>query len=127
MTAPTSDRRARYLAGEHVLPIGPGAMPMSVSGRPHEVQSRRTIDAALDADIRLLETADTYALDDTEMGHNEVLNARALAGRRDRALIATKGGKHRRSPRPLASRLRGLPETTSHRPHRPLPDPCAGP
>jgi len=70
-------------------------MPMSVAGRPDEARSRRTIDAALDAGIRLIDTADTYALDDSEIGHNELLIARALEGRRDRALIATKGGKTR--------------------------------
>jgi aryl-alcohol dehydrogenase-like predicted oxidoreductase len=94
VTAPTSDH-ARHLAGENILPIGLGAMPMSVAGRPDEARSRRTIDAALDAGVRLIDTADTYALDDTEIGHNERLIAAALAGRRDRALIATKGGKTR--------------------------------
>jgi aryl-alcohol dehydrogenase-like predicted oxidoreductase len=51
-------------------------MPVSVAGRPDEARSRRTIDAAHDAGIRLIVTADTYAHDDTEIGHDEVLIAK---------------------------------------------------
>ena len=46
--------------------------------------------AALDAGVTLLDTADAYCLDDTEVGHNERLIARAIAGRDVR--VVTKGG-----------------------------------
>ena len=39
----------RQIAGTDVFPIGLGAMPMSLRGRPPEEQSIRTIHAALDA------------------------------------------------------------------------------
>jgi aryl-alcohol dehydrogenase-like predicted oxidoreductase len=82
----------RQLAGAEVYPIGLGAMPMSLSGRPPEERSVRTIHAALDAGVNLIDTADAYCVDDSEVGHNERLIARALRGRRDGILVATKGG-----------------------------------
>lgn len=75
--------------------IGLGGMPMSIQGRPDEAQSVRTIHAALDAGMTLIDTADVYCLDDTDIGHNERLVAKAVAGwSGDRAAIhvATKGG-----------------------------------
>jgi aryl-alcohol dehydrogenase-like predicted oxidoreductase len=97
----------RKLAGADVFPIGLGAMPMSVSGRPPEERSIRTIHAALDAGVNLIDTADAYALDDTEVGHNERLIAKALRGRRDEAIVATKGGHTREG---VAWHLDGRPE-----------------
>jgi aryl-alcohol dehydrogenase-like predicted oxidoreductase len=85
----------RQLAGAEVYPIGLGAMPMSLSGRPPEERSVRTIHAALDAGVNLIDTADAYCVDDSEVGHNERLIARALRGRRDGVLVATKGGHTR--------------------------------
>jgi aryl-alcohol dehydrogenase-like predicted oxidoreductase/predicted kinase len=54
--------------------------------------------AALRAGVTLLDTADVYALDDTDVGHNERMVARALdawEGSRDRVVVATKGGMSR--------------------------------
>jgi aryl-alcohol dehydrogenase-like predicted oxidoreductase len=85
----------RKLDGEEVFPIGLGAMPMSLSGRPPEERSIRTIHAALDAGVNLIDTADAYSVDDTDVGHNERLIARALRGRRDGVIVATKGGHTR--------------------------------
>jgi aryl-alcohol dehydrogenase-like predicted oxidoreductase len=85
----------RKLAGADVFPIGLGAMPMSLSGRPPEERSIRTIHAALDAGVNLIDTADAYCEDDRDVGHNEDLIARALEGRRDGVLVATKGGHTR--------------------------------
>jgi aryl-alcohol dehydrogenase-like predicted oxidoreductase len=85
----------RRLADAHVFPIGLGAMQMSVDGRPDEAQSIRTIHAALDAGVNLIDTADAYALDGTDIGHNERLVAKALRGRRDGVIVATKGGHTR--------------------------------
>jgi aryl-alcohol dehydrogenase-like predicted oxidoreductase len=85
----------RKLADADVFPIGLGEMPMSLSSRPPEERSLRTIDAALDAGVNLIDTADAYARDHTDIGHGERLVARALRGRRDGVIVATKGGHTR--------------------------------
>jgi aryl-alcohol dehydrogenase-like predicted oxidoreductase len=82
----------RSLAGIDVHPIGLGEMPMSLDGRPDEERSIRTIHAALDAGVELIDTADAYARDDRDIGHGERLVAKALKGRRDDVIVATKGG-----------------------------------
>jgi aryl-alcohol dehydrogenase-like predicted oxidoreductase len=82
----------RKLADADVFPIGLGGMPMSLEGRPDEAQSIRTIHAALDAGVNLIDTADAYSKDHTDIGHNERLIAKALRGRRDGVIVATKGG-----------------------------------
>jgi aryl-alcohol dehydrogenase-like predicted oxidoreductase len=51
-------------------------------------QSRAVIDAALDEGVTLIDTADIYS-----QGTSEEFIGRALAGRRDRVVIATKFGK----------------------------------
>jgi aryl-alcohol dehydrogenase-like predicted oxidoreductase len=89
---------ARRLGGLRVGAIGLGEMPMSLAGRPDEARSIRTIHAALDAGVTLIDTADAYCRDGSEMGHGERLVAKALAawsGDRDRVLVATKGGHTR--------------------------------
>lgn len=88
----------RRLGGLQVSAIGLGEMPMSLAGRPDEAQSVRTIHAALDAGVTLIDTADAYCIDESEFGHGERLVARALTawpGDRDRVLVATKGGHTR--------------------------------
>lgn len=70
--------------------VGLGGMLLSISGRPPEDQAIRTIHAALDAGISLIDTADAYCLDETEFNHNERLIAKALVGRRESVLVATK-------------------------------------
>jgi aryl-alcohol dehydrogenase-like predicted oxidoreductase len=82
----------RSLGGVDVYPIGLGEMPMSLRGRPDEEQSIRTIHAALDAGANLIDTADAYATDDSDIGHGERLVAKALHGRRDSVIVATKAG-----------------------------------
>jgi aryl-alcohol dehydrogenase-like predicted oxidoreductase len=70
---------------------------MSLSGRPPEERSIATIHAALDAGVQLIDTADAYANDHTDIGHGERLIAKALRGRaRDDVIIASKGGHTRR-------------------------------
>ncbi len=100
-TPPPSPAAQRQIGGVEVFGIGLGAMPMSVSSHmPAEDQSLRTIHAALDAGVRLVDTADAYTPDGDDPGHNERLVAKALAswdGDRDAVLVATKGG-HTRSP-----------------------------
>lgn len=75
-------------SGPPVSPIGLGCMGMShMYGPADEAESVATIHAALDAGINLLDTGDFYG-----SGHNERLVGRALAGRRDQALVSVKFG-----------------------------------
>jgi aryl-alcohol dehydrogenase-like predicted oxidoreductase len=85
----------RKLGDAEVFPIGLGGMPMSLSSRPPVVQSVRTIQAAIDAGVDFIDTADAYSADDKDFGHNERLIAQALNGRRDGVIVATKGGHTR--------------------------------
>jgi aryl-alcohol dehydrogenase-like predicted oxidoreductase len=85
----------RTLAGTEVFPIGLGEMPMSLEGRPDEAQAIRTIHAALDAGVTLIDTADAYARDENDIGHGERLVAKALKDRREEVIVATKGGHTR--------------------------------
>lgn len=88
----------RRLGGLQVGAVGLGEMPMSLAGRPDEDRSIRTIHAALDAGVTLVDTADAYCLDGSEIGHGERLVRKALdawPGDRDRVLVATKGGHTR--------------------------------
>lgn len=78
--------------------VGFGGMHLSIADRPPEAQAIRTLHAALDAGVTLIDTADAYCLDDADLGHNERLIARALrewGGDRDRVVVATKGGMTR--------------------------------
>nr|WP_221381463.1 aldo/keto reductase [Actinoplanes polyasparticus] len=87
--------QSRRIGDVTVGAIGLGGMPMSIEGRPDEERSIRTIHAALDAGITLIDTADAYHIGADEVGHNESLIARALAtygGDTSSVLVATKGG-----------------------------------
>lgn len=88
----------RRIGDTAVSAIGLGAMLLSVEGRPDEQQAMRTIHAALDAGVTLIDTADAYCLNAAERGHNERLVGRAVrswSGDRDAVVIATKGGHYR--------------------------------
>ncbi len=81
-----------------VSAIGFGAMPLSTQGRPAEAQGISVLQAALDAGMTLIDTADVYCLDDRDIGHNERLVAKALAGwsgDRRSIIVATKAGFRR--------------------------------
>ncbi len=87
--------QTRTIGSVTVSAIGLGGMPMSIEGRPDEDRSIRTIHAALDAGVTLIDTADAYHLHAGETGHNERLIAKALAtysGDTSGVLVATKGG-----------------------------------
>ena len=87
--------RTRQIGSVAVGAIGLGGMPMSIEGRPDAERSIRTIHAALDAGVTLIDTADAYHLRAGETGHNERLIAQALAsygGDVSSVLVATKGG-----------------------------------
>ncbi len=67
---------------------GFGCMGLShVYGQADEAQSLATIDRAVELGITFFDTADIYG-----SGHNETLLAKAIAGRRDKLVIASKFG-----------------------------------
>lgn len=77
--------------GPEVSAVGLGAMGMSdFYGPSDEAEGIRTVHAALDAGITLIDTGDFYG-----MGHNEMLLSRALEGKRDKVFIQVKFGAQR--------------------------------
>jgi aryl-alcohol dehydrogenase-like predicted oxidoreductase len=79
-----------------VSAVGYGGMHLSITdARPPEAESIAVIHAALDAGVTLIDTADVYSFDHTDIGHNERLIAKALAtwrGDPGSVVVATKGG-----------------------------------
>jgi aryl-alcohol dehydrogenase-like predicted oxidoreductase len=76
-------------------PIGIGCMRLSTERDRDDTRGIAVLHTALDAGVTFLDTADAYCWDDSEIGHNERLIARALAswnGDRSRIVVATKGG-----------------------------------
>lgn len=86
--------RALGRTGWAVKAIGLGGMPMSIrADGPSEADSIRAIHASLDAGTDFIDTADVYCHDDSDIGHNERLIAKALkTWTRGKAVVATKGG-----------------------------------
>jgi aryl-alcohol dehydrogenase-like predicted oxidoreductase len=83
---------ARSLGGLAVPAIGLGCMALSgMYGTPEETGSLRLLDRALELGCTFLDTSDAYG-----PFTNEKLLGRALAGRRDRVILATKFGNVRR-------------------------------
>lgn len=89
----------RTIGDRTVSAIGLGGMPLSIEGRPDDrARCLATVHAALDAGVTLIDTADAYHLDGSDVGHNETLVAEALATYRgdvSDVLVATKGGHTR--------------------------------
>ena len=73
--------------------IALGCMRLSTDPGRDAERGVATLQAAFDAGVTVFDTARAYALDDSELGHNERLLARALRGRAVR--ILTKGGMRR--------------------------------
>jgi len=80
-----------------VFPIGLGAMPLSIEGRPSEEEGIKVIHTALELGVNFIDTANVYCLNDHDLGHNEKLIGKALrsySGSKD-IFVATKGGLSR--------------------------------
>jgi aryl-alcohol dehydrogenase-like predicted oxidoreductase len=85
----------------NLRPLGPSPLQASVIGlgtwvlgggrvwgtNPDDSESIRTIHAALDAGINLIDTAPAYG-----WGRSEEIIGQAIRGRRDQVILATKGG-----------------------------------
>ena len=72
--------------------IGLGCMRLSTAKNRDDARSLAVLTAALDAGVELLDTADAYALDDRDVGHNERLIAQAITGRK--AYVAPRLASH---------------------------------
>ncbi len=80
-----------------VYAVGLGAMPLSLDGRPDEVQALGVIEAFVDGGGNFIDSANVYCVDDSDIGHNEKLIAKALSKleESDNIIVATKGGLRR--------------------------------
>ncbi len=89
-----TEKRPLGRSGLLVNAVGLGGMPMSIRAEgPSEADAVKTIHAALGAGTDFIDTADVYCHDDSDIGHNERLIAKALkAWRGERVVVATKGG-----------------------------------
>ena len=74
--------------GLHVSVLSLGGMMFGKFGNPDHDECVRMVHQALDAGINLIDTADVYS-----QGESEEIIAKAIAGRRDQVLIATKFGQ----------------------------------
>src|SRR5271170_4267455 len=77
--------RALGRTGVEVSPLCLGAMMFGAWGNPDHEDSVRIIHAALDAGINFVDTADVYS-----RGESEEIVGKALLGRRDQVVLATK-------------------------------------
>lgn len=71
--------------GIHVSPVCLGTMMFGAWGEPDHEESTRIIHRALDAGINFVDTADVYS-----KGESETIVGKALQGRRDDVVLATK-------------------------------------
>ena len=88
MTTQPLEKRTLGKSGIEVTKIGIGLWAVGGSwGQTDDRESLNTIDAALDAGVTFFDTADVYGA-----GHSEELLGRAMKGRRERFIVATKIG-----------------------------------
>jgi len=74
--------------GPEVFRLGLGCMGMSgMYGATDDAESIRTLQAAIDRGVTLIDTGDFYGV-----GHNELLVGRAIAGRREKVQLSVKFG-----------------------------------
>jgi aryl-alcohol dehydrogenase-like predicted oxidoreductase len=108
--APASEGNRRFIGERGMAPVGLGGVHWSVAEARDDELSIRTVHAALDAGVTLIDTAHAYTTLD-EPTHNESIVRRALAGRTnvDKILVATKGGHWRKGAAEFP--IDGRPET----------------
>ncbi len=91
MTLVHAQPRKLGATGPEIFPLALGCMGMSgMYGAADETETIATIQAAMDAGVKLIDTGDFYG-----MGHNEMLIGRALGARRDEVLLSVKFGAQR--------------------------------
>jgi aryl-alcohol dehydrogenase-like predicted oxidoreductase len=80
-----------------IFPIGLGAMPLSLEGRPSEAQAIEVINTFINGGGNFIDSANVYCVDDNDVGHNEKLIAKALSQHpnANNVIVATKGGLRR--------------------------------
>ncbi|MDN3352367.1 aldo/keto reductase [Actinomadura sp. DC4] len=124
-------RRILGGTGISVSEFALGTMMFGAMGNPDHDESIRMIHAALDAGVNLVDTADVYS-----QGESEEIVGRALKGRRDDVVVATKfgwpwgadpdrrGGSRRWITRAVEDSLRrlGTDHIDLYQMHRPDPD-----
>src|SRR5881392_3689828 len=93
MTVDTAPKtRSLGHSGISVFPIGLGCMSLSGAyGRSDDAQAIHVVHHAIDRGVTFLDSSDMYG-----WGHNESLLGKALAGRRDKVVLATKFGQTQR-------------------------------
>ena len=70
-------------------------MPLAIQNRPAEPDALRVLLASLEAGVNWIDVADSYCLDECEVGYAERLARKALAefpGGQRRLMVTTKGG-----------------------------------
>jgi len=91
---------AKVRLGQHgpeIPALGLGCMGLSGAyGAADDRQSIATVHAAIDAGMSFLDTGDYYG-----MGHNEMLLAQSIAGRRDKVFLSVKFGMLRGAAGPI--------------------------
>jgi aryl-alcohol dehydrogenase-like predicted oxidoreductase len=91
MKEQSMERRRLGRNGPLVSAMGLGCMGMSHAyGKSDEAESIATIHRAIEIGVDFIDTADMYG-----WGHNEELLSRALEGKRDKVVLATKFGNLR--------------------------------
>ena len=76
MSAPS----AYGVLGTLEIPLALGLLRLSTEGRPDEASAMAVIQRALDLGVRVLDTADSYALSDQDLHYGEALARKAVAG-----------------------------------------------
>ncbi len=100
LATPPKPRTSLYHADmrmKSIFPIGLGAMPLSIPGRPNEKDAIEVITSFIELGGNFIDTADVYGLDNTDRGHNEKLIYKAVTSinAHGKVLVASKGGADR--------------------------------